>query len=139
MPPGQGFRTVIDTNVFVSRFLNRKSIPAEAVNKAVCLSDLLISSATFAELEEVLLRPKFDAYLSLVRRREFLDDLWAISTFIAIPTPIRACRDPKDDKFLEVAVHGRADAIITGDSDLLVLNPFRGIAILTPREYLDSQ
>jgi hypothetical protein len=46
------------------------------------------------------------------------------------------CRDPRDDKFLEVAVHGRADVIVTGDRDLLDLNPFRGIEILTPAEYL---
>ncbi len=52
---------------------------------------------------------------------------------------IRACRDPKDDKFLEVAVHGRADAIVTGDEDLLVLHPLRGIAILTPREYVEQR
>lgn len=50
---------------------------------------------------------------------------------------IRACRDPKDDKFLELAIDGRADAIVTGDQDLLVLHPFRGIAVLTPAEYLE--
>ena len=56
-----------------------------------------------------------------------------------IPSPIRACRDPRDDKFLEVAVHGRADLILTGDADLLALYPFRGIAIVTPAEYLDRK
>jgi predicted nucleic acid-binding protein len=56
---------------------------------------------------------------------------------VTILSPVRACRDPRDDKFLEVAVHGRADAIVTGDRDLLDLNPFRGIAILTPAEYLE--
>jgi len=56
---------------------------------------------------------------------------------VPILYPIRVCRDPKDDKFLEVAVHGRADALVTGDQDLLDLNPFRGIAILTAAEYLD--
>jgi predicted nucleic acid-binding protein len=64
---------------------------------------------------------------------EYLDACEAV----AIPYPIRACRDPRDDKFLEVAVHGRADAIVTGDKDLLELNPFRGIAILTPSAYLE--
>jgi predicted nucleic acid-binding protein len=49
---------------------------------------------------------------------------------------IRESRDPKDDKFLEAAVNGRADVIVTGDKDLLDLNPFRGIAILTPAAYL---
>jgi predicted nucleic acid-binding protein len=53
--------------------------------------------------------------------------------------PIRACRDPRDDKFLEVAVNGRADAIVTGDQDLLVLNPFQGIPILSPAGYLELE
>jgi len=56
---------------------------------------------------------------------------------VEIKTRIRACRDPKDDKFLEVAVDGRADAIVTGDHDLLELHPFHGIAILTPADYLN--
>jgi len=47
-----------------------------------------------------------------------------------------ACRDPKDNKFLELAVAGEATHIVTGDSDLLVLNPFRDIAVLTPSEFL---
>jgi predicted nucleic acid-binding protein len=57
---------------------------------------------------------------------------------ISIPPSIRACRDPRDDKFLEVAVHGRADLILTGDSDLLALHPFQGIAILTPAAFLEA-
>ena len=55
------------------------------------------------------------------------------------PPRIRACRNPRDDKFLELAVHGLADAIVTGDRNLLELNPFRGIAILTPAEYLERK
>jgi putative PIN family toxin of toxin-antitoxin system len=58
---------------------------------------------------------------------------------VDIPFPIRAFRDPRDDKFLEVAVHARADVIVTGDADLLALHPFRGIAILSPAEYLEQE
>lgn len=50
---------------------------------------------------------------------------------------IKACRDPKDDKFLEAAVSGQATHLITGDADLLVLDPFQGIRILPPQEFLD--
>jgi predicted nucleic acid-binding protein len=50
---------------------------------------------------------------------------------------INACRDPKDDKFLELAVSGHADYIITGDDDLLTMHPFHGIEIITPRVYWD--
>jgi predicted nucleic acid-binding protein len=46
-----------------------------------------------------------------------------------------ACRDPTDDKFLELAVNGRADLIVSGDADLLALDPFRGIPIITPTAY----
>ena len=49
---------------------------------------------------------------------------------------VRACRDPGDDKFLEVAVNGRADLVIPGDRDLLALDPFIGVSILTPAAYL---
>jgi putative PIN family toxin of toxin-antitoxin system len=111
-------------------------VPAQAVAKAARSSVILISAATYSEFETTLLRRKFDGYLSLPRRQELLDEMRVLATFIQIPTPIRACRDPKDDKFLEVAVHGRADAIVTGDADLLALHPFRGIAILTPADYL---
>lgn len=51
---------------------------------------------------------------------------------------VRACRDPKDDKFLSLAVSGGADLILTGDKDLLDLHPFRGIAIVSPQQYLAS-
>jgi len=60
-----------------------------------------------------------------------------VAILVEIQAPIRACRDPKDDKFLELAVDGRADAIVTGDGDLLDLHPFRGIAILMPADYLN--
>ncbi len=49
---------------------------------------------------------------------------------------VAECRDPKDDRFLELAVNGNATAIVSSDSDLLVLNPFRGVAILTPQEFI---
>jgi predicted nucleic acid-binding protein len=52
---------------------------------------------------------------------------------------LQLCRDPHDDLFLEAAVNGRADVIVSGDGDLLGLNPFRGIAILTPAGYLNRQ
>lgn len=57
---------------------------------------------------------------------------------VAITQRIAACRDPTDDKFLELAVNGRADAIVTGDADLLALNPFRGIPIVTPAIFVRS-
>jgi len=105
--------------------------------KALLKGRMLISPATFAELQAVLRRPKFVPYIQPGSVEPFLEEILSVAIQVAILSPIRACRDPKDDKFLEVAVHGRADAIVTGDADLLDLNPFRGIAILTPREYVE--
>jgi putative PIN family toxin of toxin-antitoxin system len=132
-------RIVIDTNVYVSRFLKPSSIPGLAVVKALREGKTLISTATWMELREVLQRPKFARFIKPGLMEPYLADVWNAAEQIIVSTPIHACRDPKDDKFLEVAVHGKAGAIVTGDQDLLVLNPFRGIAILTPRAYLELQ
>ena len=63
-------------------------------------------------------------------------DLALSAVQVEIPGTLRVCRDPDDDKLLEVAVIGRADCLVTGDQDLLILNPFQGIPILTPAGFL---
>ena len=57
---------------------------------------------------------------------------------VTITEQIASCRDPHDDKFLELAVSGRADMIVSGDADLLALNPFRGIPIVTPAMFVQE-
>jgi putative PIN family toxin of toxin-antitoxin system len=99
---------------------------------------LLVSEATALELTSVLLREKFDRYLERAKREAFLAIFLRQTTLIPITESIVACRDPKDDKFLEVAVNGHATLIVSGDQDLLALHPFRGIGIVTPREFLDG-
>ena len=132
-------RIVIDTNVYVSRLIRPVSIPGLAVIKAVRQDQTLISMQIWMELRTVLQRPKFARFIRPGLLEPFLNDVWMAAQSVVISSPIHACRDPRDDKFLEVAVHGRADAIVTGDADLLALNPFRGIAILSPAAYLDLQ
>ncbi len=61
-----------------------------------------------------------------------------VAEMIETGETIAVCRDPKDDKLLELAVSGNADFLVTSDKDLLVLNPFRGVEIITPREFLDT-
>jgi putative PIN family toxin of toxin-antitoxin system len=132
-------RIVIDTNVYVSRALRIGSIPGRAVDKAWLVGKTLLSNATWLELQTVLRRNKFARYIQHGTLGPYLEKIREYATFVAIPAPIRACRDPRDDKFLEVAVHGRANLIVTGDEDLLAMNPFQGIAILTPAEYLGRE
>lgn len=132
-----GQRIVVDTNVLVSRLLVADSTPAHAVRLARRNGRLLVSDATMYELAEVLNRRKLNRYVTLKGRQQFLRELARIAEFIPIIQLVRECRDPKDNKFLEVALNGRADVIVTGDADLLKMNPWRGIAILSPKTYLE--
>ena len=130
-------RIVVDTNVFISGLLSSTSHPARLVERAIEHGQILGSTATLSELIETLLSPRFDRYVSRPRREALLDRLAPIVEMIEIVQHVRACRDPKDDKFLELAVNGEATVIVTGDNDLLSLHPFRGIDILAPAAYLE--
>ena len=127
-------RIVVDTNALVSRLLLPRSVPGQAVRKAVDKGILLVSEATMNELADVLARPKFDRYISLEDRQQFLRLLGRVAEFVPIVYPVHACRDPRDDKFLEVALNGKAELILTGDADLLALHPWQEIAILSPAD-----
>lgn len=128
-------RVVADTNVLVSQLILPESIPARALRKVESEGLLLVSEATMYELADVLSRRKFDRYVSRDDRKGFLLRLGAVAEFVEIVQVVRECSDPKDDKFLEVALNGSADVIITGDTDLLDMNPWRGIRILKPADY----
>lgn len=129
-------RFVLDTNLIISAALLEISKPRQAFELAFNRGELLLSDAMLAELSEVLRRDKFDRYVSLEKRLRFLTDLLSLATPVAVTEHIDACRDPKDNKVLELAVSGRADCIVTGDDDLLALNPFRNIPILMALEFL---
>ena len=62
-----------------------------------------------------------------------------MAELVTITERVAVCRDPTDDKFLELAINGRADMIVTGDLDLLVLDRFRGIPIVTPRDFVHER
>lgn len=130
-------RFVLDTNVLVSALLLKQSIARQAFDKAIRFGKLLISSATVEELNAVLRRRGFEPYITESERIEFLSAYVRDAILIEVTERVAVCRDPKDDKFLELAWNGQACCIVTGDEDLLVLHPFRGIAILTPRQFLD--
>lgn len=95
-----------------------------------------MSEPVLAELQDVFSRSRFDKYLSVELRTAFLTDLLAVVEQIEITEAIAVCRDPKDDKFLELALSGRATCILSNDKDLLVLQPFQEIEILTPADFL---
>ena len=127
-------RLVVDTNVFVSAALKDDSWPGSTVRWIARYGGLIKSDVTEQEVLRVLARPYFRSKVSAA----FLADigrLFAVAEAVAITERVVACRDPHDDKFLELAVNGRADAIVSGDVDLLVLDTFRGIPIITPAAF----
>jgi putative PIN family toxin of toxin-antitoxin system len=130
-------RVVVDTNVFVSAALKDKSLPALAVHVVEQRGTLLKSAATERQLFEVLARPRL-AELIDQASVDWMRKLMAAAELVTITEHITACRDVTDDKFLELAVNGKADMIVSGDADLLVLNPFRGIPIVAPTTFVQG-
>jgi putative PIN family toxin of toxin-antitoxin system len=124
-------RVVIDTNVFVSAVLKDSSFPAMALRLVERRGVLLKSEATEYQLFEVLACP-YVADLVSGESLAWIQKLMAGAETVRVTRRIEACRDPTDDKFLELAVSGRAELIVSGDADLLALHPFRDIPIIAP-------
>ena len=122
----------------VSALLFSDSVPGKAFFQALDLGTVLVSRTLMGELNRVLSRDRFDRYVTREERDQFLESLIRESDLIEITEPTNVCRDPEDDWVLELAVSGNAGYIVTGDSDLLALNPFRGVEILTPTEFLKT-
>ncbi|WP_017295745.1 putative toxin-antitoxin system toxin component, PIN family [Geminocystis herdmanii] len=127
---------MLDTNILVSALLIKNSSAIQVIETIEKLGIILYSEMTFLELEQVLNRRKFKKYFTEEQKQTFIVKLLEISELIEITETITICRDAKDNKFLELAVSGKTDFIITGDQDLLVLNPFRNIEIITINEFL---
>ena len=130
-------RIVVDTNIFVSAALKQASWPGHVIEWLDSHGRLLKSATSEQELFKVLERPRISrktspSYVDVVRR------IFADAEAVVITERIVACRDSMDDKFLELAVNGHAEAIVSGDADLLVLNPFRDIPILSPAAFCQA-
>ncbi|MEY3302209.1 MAG: putative toxin-antitoxin system toxin component, PIN family [Pseudanabaena sp.] len=131
-------RLVLDTNVLVSAILSPASISAKILNWGEDNGVILYSTATLTEVLSVLGRSKFSKYIDH-------DDIDGLSIriktvwlFVEILNQVQLCRDPKDDKFIDLALNGEASHLITGDSDLLVLNPIQNTLVIKPRTFWDE-
>ena len=133
----QTLRGVFDNNVLVSAAL-LAGVPRKAFDKLLDNGTVLVSVPVLLELADVLNREKFDKYVTHDERMRFMVGFLKVAEMIEVSETFTVCRDPKDDKLLELAVSGKADFLVTGDKDLLVLNPFRKVEIITPRAFLDK-
>lgn len=130
---------VFDTNSLISAALISSSVNAKALDAALDKGRLVISEPALQEISEVIFRKKFDKYfLNEAERLEVINKIEKNAVMFSPKEIITDCRDPKDNKFLELAVAAGASCIITGDKDLLILHPFRNIPILTASDFLNS-
>ncbi len=131
-------RVVLDTSVIVSAVLLPKSLPRRVFDFVLANGVVITCETTILELDEVLRREKFKKYISEEQRLEFVSAFVQQTIVIDVRDSITACRDPKDDKFLEVAISGNATHLISSDQDLLVLHPFRTVEIPSPQAFLQA-
>lgn len=133
-------RVVLDVNVWISALLWR-GVPRQVVDLAVNQSiTIFASEVLFGELEVTLRRAKFQQKIrSFPTTADELIDVarsflqWCERTSVDVPQ----LRDPKDAMILATALSANAEAIITGDRDLLILREFAGIPILTPQNFIE--
>ncbi len=130
---------VLDTNSLISAALIPSSTNRKALDNAIDLGVIAVSNKTIDELIEVLFREKFDKYFLNNNERWVIINKLELNTKLFAPDIfITECRDPKDNKYLELAISANASCIITGDKDLLVLHPFRGIPILNAVDFINN-
>ncbi len=128
-------RIIIDTNVLVSSMAFMKSVPQQAVNRALEWGVLLFTPATLQEFKDVVLRPKFDRYIDRDLRVAYFFEI-STSSMMVDPKPcLHVCRDPNEQKFLEAYQGGEARYLISGDQDLLILKNDT-LQILSPDAFL---
>jgi uncharacterized protein len=127
---------VFDASAVVSAALKANSVPERALLRAEEIDVFALSIAVDQEIAAVLSRPKFAHAIRLERRLRTLDILRRTAIWFEPKVRVTDCRDPKDDKYLELALSAGAEIIVSGDDDLLALHPWRGIDIVSPAIYL---
>jgi uncharacterized protein len=126
-------RVVLDTSVLFAAFRLESGFCTDLFRQCVLRYDLATSEHILEELRRHLTGK---AKIAPQKVAEVIDSLRAFATVVVpTPLPIDVCRDPEDVPVLGTALAASAAVLVTGDKDLLVLNPFRGIAILSPREF----
>lgn len=129
-------RLVIDTNLWVSYLLNPSSETAAHIDALLPFHTLIYSHETLTELADVLLRPKFNRYIDAEDIKAFITAYVESAEQVMPKSTIKACRDSKDDKFLELAIDGQADVILSGDTDLLDLKSYNDIPIIKLKDFI---
>ena len=129
-------RLVVDTNVLISWLIGKRLRELDVLLVAERFQ-LCFSTRALAELAEVTRRPKMRKYFTLARAEENIERLGRVALVLKRePKVVPICRDAKDDFLLALAKAAKADLLITGDDDLLVLKKYGRTRIVTPASFL---
>lgn len=126
-------KVVIDTNIWISYLLGSllQGMDEKIISKDI---KVVVSEEMLKELSEVASRPKFKNIFTAKRIKELFSLLDGYAIVVSPRQKVNVCRDKKDNFLLEVALEGEADYLVTGDEDLLVLDPFCNIKIVKPKD-----
>lgn len=130
-------KVVFDASTTIGAALKADSIPRQALLVAALSHELVVSALVIEEISEVLGRKKFSKSIPEAVRIEILGLLVMSGIVVTPEETVHECRDPGDDIYLEAALTAGAEVIVSSDADLLVMDPWRGIRILTPRAFLE--
>jgi putative PIN family toxin of toxin-antitoxin system len=128
-------RIVLDTNIFIY-FLISDSF--HKLDKRLKNNDvkLLFSEELLSEFLQVVSRQKFKKYFSEKDVTNLINNLYSYADLIEVHSHVNVCRDKKDNFLLALCADGKADFLITGDEDLLVLKKFKKTSLLKFSDYL---
>ena len=132
-----GKRIVFDTSTLVGAVLKPQSIPAKALSWGWEVAEVVVSAETLEELRLVLGRERLDAFRERAARQTFFELYQAMTVLVPVGETVLACRDPRDDKFLSLAVSAGASLLVSSDDDLLTLGRYRGVTILRPKDFVE--
>lgn len=132
-----GKRIVFDTSTLVGAVLKPQSVPAKALSWAWEVAEVVVSAQTLDEQRVVLGRDRLDAFRARDAREAFFEFYRAMTVLVPVSEAVAACRDPKDDKFLSLAVSAGASLLVSSDDDLLTLGRYREVAILRPKQFVE--
>lgn len=127
-------QVVIDTNLWVSFFIGKRVGTLKQRLQSPALK-VLTCDVQRQELKRVLGSQKMQSVLGEGAQEMLLPVYDGLTEPVTVSEQVNACRDPKDNFLLSLALSARADLIVTGDKDLLVLHPFRGIHIVSYTEF----
>jgi len=127
---------IFDASALVSAALKADSVPERALLRAEEVDVFALSAAVDGEIAGVLNRPRLARAIPLARRERVLEILRHAAVWFEPTVQVTDCRDPKDNKYLELALAAGGETIVSSDDDLLVLDPWRGVRIMRPADYL---